>query len=233
MNTTRKTAAFVGAFFLISNATFILGVLLIESMLSAPDSLTQLAAQRPQLVLGVLLELVNGLAYLSIAALMFPILRVRFESLALGYAIFRVLEFVMQIAGSLSPLMLMSLGQEMGSTGAAGLDSILLAQRFWAGQMVSLTFGLGALLFYIMLLRTRLIPRFLSIWGLIGAGLVLINLLLDLFGVDLGAFGNLGILMLLNELFLGVWLMVKGFNPAAEISAAASTGTPSRLAEQV
>ncbi|MFN2199520.1 MAG: DUF4386 domain-containing protein [Anaerolineales bacterium] len=232
MNTTRKTAAFVGAFFLISNATFIIGVLLIESMLSAPDSLTQLAAQRPQLVLGVLLELVNGLAYLGIAALMFPILRVRFESLALGYVIFRVLEFVMQIAGSLSPLILMSVGQELGSSGAAGLEAILLAQRVWASHMVSLTFGLGALLFYIMLLRTQLIPRFISIWGLIGAGLVLLNLLFDLFGVSLGVFSNLGILMLLNELFLGVWLIIKGFNPAAEISAA-STVTQSRLAEQV
>jgi hypothetical protein len=64
----------------------------------------------------------------------------------------------------------------------------------------------------------KLIPRFISIWGLIGAAVVLANGLLEWFGF---APGNLGVLMLLNELFLGVWLIVRGFNPSAIASPSA------------
>jgi hypothetical protein len=89
------------------------------------------------------------------------------------------------------------------------LGTLLLAERIWAFHMVSVTFGLGALMFYTMLYRSKLIPRFISIWGLLGAAIVLVNALLEMFGMPPG---NLGVVMLLNELFLGVWLIVKGFN---------------------
>jgi hypothetical protein len=79
--------------------------------------------------------------------------------------------------------------------------------------MVSITFGLGALMFYAMLYQSKLIPRFISIWGLIGAAVVLANTMLDMFSLTVP---NLGVLMLLNELFLGVWLIVKGFNRSRE-----------------
>jgi hypothetical protein len=84
--------------------------------------------------------------------------------------------------------------------------------------MVSITFGLGALMFYTMLYQSKLIPRFISIWGLIGATVVLANTMLDMFSLTVP---NLGVLMLLNELFLGVWLIIKGFNPSAIASESA------------
>jgi hypothetical protein len=76
MNTSRKTARIVGALFLFSNVTFILGaVVFIEPILSAADYLSQVSANRAQVILGVLLELINGVAYLGIGVLMFPILK--------------------------------------------------------------------------------------------------------------------------------------------------------------
>ncbi|MCA9908088.1 MAG: DUF4386 domain-containing protein [Anaerolineae bacterium] len=223
MNSNRTTAILVGAGFLISNITFILGAgALLEPLLSSPDTLAAIAAARSQVVLGVLLELINGLAYIGIGVLMFPILRRRHESMALGYFGFRILEFVAQMAAGLSPLILVSLGLDFASASAADAASlqtagaVLLAERAWAFHLVSLTFGLGALLFYIMLYRTKLIPRFISIWGLVGALAVLANAVLEMFGF---APGNLGILMLLNEVFLGLWLIVKGFNASAAASA--------------
>ena len=215
----RSTARFVGAFFLLSNVTFILGaIVFIEPIIGSPDYLTLAASNRAQMIMGVLLEITNAIAYLGIAVLMFPILKQRFESLALGYVGFRIIEFVMQILGDLSPLSLVSLSEEFVGGGATEIASFqavgasLLAERAWAFQMVAITFGLGALLFYFILYQTRLIPRFLSIWGLVGGVIVLANTLLELFGINPG---NLGIVMLLNELFLGVWLIVKGFNPSA------------------
>lgn len=227
MSTSRKIAILVGALFLTSNVTFILGaVVFIEPFLSAPDYLMLVSANRTQVVLGVFLELINGMAYLGIAVLMFPILKHRFESMALGYVGIRILEFVMQILSDLSPLSLVSLSEEFvkaGSPAASSfhtLGTVLLGERYWAFQMVSLTFGLSAVMFYSMLYRVKLIPSFISIWGLIGAAVVLVNLIFDMFGIRII---NLGLLMLANELFLGVWLIVKGFDPSAIASLHGST----------
>jgi hypothetical protein len=219
MGLNKRRARIVGACFLISNVVFMVGaVVFLEPVLSAPDYLTLVSANRAKVVLGALLEILNAFAYLGIAVYMFPVLEGRFESLALGYVGFRVVEFVMQILSDLAPLALLTV-----SAGAVGLGAsidpsvqtagtALLAQRAWAFQMVSITLGSGALLFYSMLYQLKLIPRFISIWGFLGALIVLANTLFDMFGVSLP---NLGFLMLLNELFLGVWLIVRGFNPIA------------------
>lgn len=224
MNTNKKTGRIVGALFLISNVTFLLGaIVFIESILGAPDYLVILSEKRTQVILGVLLELLNGIAYVGIAVLIFPLLRQRFASLALGYVGFRLIEFVMQVLADLSPLSLLTLSEEFikASGAEAGsfevLGTLLIAERAGAFQMVSITFGLGALMFYIMMYQANLFPRFISVWGFIGAGVVLFNTLIELFGFNPG---NLGFLMLLNELFLGVWLVFKGFNPPAAVSEA-------------
>jgi hypothetical protein len=141
--------------------------------------------------------------------------------MALGYIGFRIIEFVMQILTGLSPLKLLTLSEEFVGAGATAISAYqaagtaLLAERTWAFQMVSITLVLGALLFYTMLYRTKLIPRFISIWGLIGAIGVLVNTIVDMLGFSMI---NMGVLMLLNEVFLGVWLIVKGFEPSAILS---------------
>ncbi len=219
MNAKNKTARIVGALFLLSNVTFLLGaVVFIEPSLSAPGFLSLVSANKTQVILGVLLELINAVAYVGIAVLMFPILSRSFKSMAIGYVGIRIVEFVMQILGDLSPLALLNLSEEYLRAGAPEAASfqvvgtLLLAERFWAFQMISITFGLGALMFYTMFYRSKLVPRFISVWGLVGAVVVLANTLFDMLGISLV---NLGVIMLLNEVFLGIWLIVKGFNPAA------------------
>jgi hypothetical protein len=225
MNVNGNTARIVGALFLFSNVTFILGAFVfVEPILSAPDYLTLVSANRTQVILGALLELINGVAYLGIAVLMFPILKPRFQSMALGYVGFRIIEFVMQTLSDLSPLSLVTLSEEFVRAGAPGassfqtLGTLLLAERYWAFQMVSITLGLGALMLYYMLYRSRLIPRFISVWGLIGATTVLTTTMLDIFALSVspGIGLVLGLPMLLNELFLGVWLIIRGFNQNKE-----------------
>jgi hypothetical protein len=130
----------------------------------------------------------------------------------------------MQTLADFSPLTILSLSDEFVSVGSPTASSFqtlgtsLLAERYWAFQMVSITFVLGALMFYTMLYQSKLIPRFISIWGLLGAAVVLANTVLDMLGFPPG---NLGVVMLLNELFLGVWLIVKGFESSAITSLSA------------
>lgn len=219
MKTYRKTATLVGSAYLFSNITFIVGtIVMVESILGSPDYLNLMSASRAQVVLGVLLSFANGLAYVGIAVLLFPILKPRFESLALAYVGFRVVEFITQILADVSPLALLTLAGDTGKVGAMQeLGTLLLAERFWAFQMLNLIFSLSALLLYVMLLRSRLIPGFISIWGLIAAVLVLFNTVLGWFNPDLGETLGMvtGLPMLLNEIFLGIWLIVRGFNPSA------------------
>ncbi|MCU0487598.1 MAG: DUF4386 domain-containing protein [Anaerolineales bacterium] len=219
MKTYRKTATLVGLAYLFSNITFIFGaIVMVESILGSPDALSLVSASRAQLILGVLLSFANGLAYVGIAVFLFPILHPCFESLALAYVGFRVVEFITQILADVSPLALLTLVGDTGQAGAVqGLGALLLAERFWAFQMLNLVFSLSALLLYAMLFRSQLVPGFISIWGLIAATLVMLNTVLGWFIPELGeSLGMItGLPMLLNEVFLGVWLIVRGFSPSA------------------
>jgi Domain of unknown function (DUF4386) len=227
MNTNNKIARIVGALFLVSNFTFLLGAaVFLAPILDSPDYLALVSANRTQIVVGVLLEIINGIAYVGIAVLMFPIFKQRFESLALAYVGFRLIEFIMQVASSLSPLKLLTLSEEFVNANAPDpvafqtLVTLLIAERAWAFQVLGIVFAVSALMFYTMLYRSKLIPRFLSVWGLIGAALVLVTVMIDAFDLSLGSAltSFLGLPMLLNELVLGLWLIVRGFNSSQAVS---------------
>jgi hypothetical protein len=227
-NFNSNTARMVGALFLISNATFLLGSFaLVEPILSDPEYLSLASANSNQIILGSLLEIANAFAYVGIAVLMFAVFRGRYTAMAIWYVAMRVIEFVMQTLSDLSPLKLVAVSEEFVNAGAPAAASfqaagtLLLSEREWAFQMVSIALVGGALVLYTMMYRTNLIPRFISIWGFIAAILVLATVLLDIFGIELGSLEFLGLLMLLNELFLGLWLIIKGFNQDAELAAAA------------
>lgn len=233
MNTERKTARIVGALYLFLNVAFLLGAfVLLEPILSDPDYLILVSENRTRVVLGVLLELANGIAVVGIAVLMFPILRQRFPSMALGYVAFKIVEFVMTIMTGLGPFLLLTLSEIFVRAGAPEASyfqttgTLLLDERLWAFQMLFIAFSLAALMFYYMLYQTKLIPRFISIWGLLGTTVVFAQIILDTFGIPVeDLLGDLGVIMLLNELFLGVWLIVKGFNPSAIASLSAKPDT--------
>ncbi len=172
MNVNRNTARIVGILFLTVNITFLAGALSLDSILGAPDYLSSVSEHNTQLVFGVLLELINGVAYLGIAVLMYPILKQYNVSMTLGYVVFRILEYVMQILADLGPLSLLKLSEEFVRAGAPEasifqtLGMLTMAERDSAFLMVSITFGLGALFFYYLLYQSKLIPHFISIWGL-------------------------------------------------------------------
>ena len=226
-NTYKKTARIVGAFFLIAMVTSLLGGFWLESILTAPDYLSSVSGNKTQVEIGVLLELINGLAVIGIAVAMYPIFRKQYEALALGYVALRIIEAVIIIAAVISPLSLIALSQEYVKAGAPDVSyfqtlgtSFLAARALWVGLMLGIFFSLGALLFYYLLYQSKLVPRFISVWGLIAvAGVLAVNLIeIFGFGISFGAAIVLALPIILNEIFLGIWLIVKGFNPSAIVS---------------
>jgi len=224
-NTYKKTARIVGAFFLIAMVTSLLGGIWLESILTAPDYLSSVSGNKTQVEIGVLLELINGLAVIGIAVAMYPIFRKQYEALALGYVALRIIEAGIVVAAVISPLALIALSQEYINAGAPDTSyfqtlgtSLLAVRAIWVSTMLAIFFGLGALLFYYLLFQSKLVPRFISVWGFIAVALVLTWNLLEFFGIRISAGIILALPMILNEIFLGIWLIVKGFNPSAIVS---------------
>ena len=227
MNTIRKTAIMVGALFLIAMVASLLGGGLVESIISTPDYLTALSENETQVIIGVLLELVNGIAVLGIGVLMFPILKQFNESIAFGYLGFRIIESVFCCVIVISPLSLIKLSQEYVKAGATDasyfqtVGALSIAERASvAGLLIPVFLSLGALLLYYSLYQSKLVPRFIAVWGLIGATLILtLNLLLT-FNLEIGIGISLifALPIISDEIFLGIWLIAKGFNPSAIVS---------------
>jgi hypothetical protein len=94
--------------------------------------------------------------------------------------------------------------------------------------MTNFVFSLGALIFYYLLYRSNLIPRWISVWGFIAIALHLATGFLIVFGLQT-AFGTSNLMMnfpiFLQEMVMAVWLIAKGFNQAAITSLSAKTAT--------
>jgi hypothetical protein len=90
-------------------------------------------------------------------------------------------------------------------------------------QLLAIPFIFGAVMFYWLLYESRLVPRWLSAWGLLGAALYIVAPLGSMFGYSLGV---LMAPLAVQEMVLAVWLITKGFNPSA--IAAESAGVTSR-----
>jgi hypothetical protein len=223
MSTARKTAIAVGALFLISYAGLIIGSSFLEPVINAPDYLANVYPNKTQVVTGVVLEFVNAAAVIGIAVLLFPLFKHYSESLALGYVGFRVIEAVFSILSSISPLPLIDLSQAYIQAGAPDapyfqtLGVFALAGRYWASQMLVVFFILAALILYYVLYQSKLLPRFIPIWGFIAIAAIIAANLIEVpdFAEGFHPAQLLVLPIILNELFLAIWLIVKGFRPSA------------------
>jgi hypothetical protein len=200
MNSHRKTAIIVGVLFLTSTVAFMLGSMSIQSyFIDKHPNINQL-------IIGVLLEVYCGVAVAGIGVMMFPILKKFNERLALGYVIFRIIECAIIIVSGIYLISLLKLIQDYD-------------------LMIYLFTGIGGLIFSYLLYRSKLVPRLISILGLIGYALLFTGTLLDMLGhVDLDGAGMIVLLPGgLFEIILPIWLIVKGFNPSAIASGSAKT----------
>jgi len=232
MNTYRKTAITVGILFIVCTVASILGPSLAMSI-NSPDYLNQLAGNPDQIITAALLEFIWAAAGAGIAIGLYPLLKKYNGALALGSVGFRVVENVFVLIGTLSLLSLLTLSQEFITAGAPEassfqtLGTLLLALRDWQLHVITgLAFSLGVLMYYAILYRSNLIPRWLSGWGVLGAVLALAATVLASFTRDFGlesADTYLHIPIGLQELVFAVWLIAKGFNPSAVAALSAKT----------
>lgn len=224
MDTHQRNATVAGVLFITATLAGILLVVLTGSILDAPDYLVQVAAHENRIVIGALLQFTMAAACAGIAIWLYPVLKNHDAALALGSVGFRIIEAVLFMVAAAGLLSLLSSSQEYVQAGAPGPDhfqtlgTFIVAARAWlATGLGAIAFCLGALMYYYVFYRSRLIPRWLSGWGLFAATSHLVAATLVMFGQE--PFSPLSLLLnlpiLLQEMVLAVWLIVKGFNPAA------------------
>jgi hypothetical protein len=223
MNSNRKTAIIVGVLYIIGTVAGILSVVLTGPILDTPDYLVRTSANANQVIIGALFVLIMGLALAMVPVMMFPISRKHNEVLALGYVVFRgALETVGYIATVISLLFLVTLSRAYVQAGAPdpsnfqALGTLLLDSKVISFAF-TIVFILGALMFYYLLYQSKLIPRWISGWGLIAIIPYLAQPLLVMFGLikSSSTIDVLYLPMAVQEMVLAVWLIVKGFNPSA------------------
>ena len=231
MNSNRKIAIIVGVLFIIGTVAGILSIVFTSSILNAPDYLMKVSANENKIIIGALLVLVMGFVLAMVPVIMFPIFKKYNEALAIGYVVFRgALETITCIIVAISWLLLLPLSQEYVKAVSPDTSYFqtfgTLLQRVAQLPMGVFVFGLGALIFYYLLYQSKLIPRWLSVWGIIAIILNLTTGVLILFSLQSG-FSTSNIVMnfpiFLQEMVMAIWLIVKGFNPSAIASGSVKT----------
>ncbi len=228
----RKTAALVGALFIIATVTAIAAMVLVGTAFEEPDYLVDLPEIENKVVTAVVLELILAVSLIGIGALMFPVFKKHGEGMVLGYAGIRLVEAIFIIVASVCLLAMLTMGQDYADgnldvTDIEIIGALLMALREWAFVIGTLIFlGLGAMTLNDLFYRSELIPRWLSVWGLIGGAGVLVYGVFALFGHDISSFSAVSLLaapIAVQEMVFAVFLMVKGFDRPASGSGSAPT----------
>ena len=203
----RKIGIIVGVLFIIGTVSGMLSVGLIGTITNSSEFFFQITQNSTQFTLGALFILLMGISLAFIPIVLYPILKKKNETLAIAYIVFRgALETVTYIAVFVSVLLLLHL-QNMGD--------LLINFHDLATISTTFVFSIGAIILYYALYRYKLVPSWLSIFGLIAVTLHLITGFLIVFGLQTG-FSFVNVVMnfpiILQEMILAVWLIAKGFD---------------------
>lgn len=233
--THRSVARIVGVLFIMATVALSLSVIILEPVLSAPDVLTRVSLEQGLMSAGILLELVNHIAVVSISVLIYPVLKPFSERLALGYVVARSIEAVLFAIATMHLLNLIYLSHEFVAAGSPSpsyfhtLSNVLLAGHDWNSAPFAFTaFSIGSLMLNYVLYQTRLVPRWISVCGLLAAASILIARLMLLSGLELSS-NTMAVLdgpIFLQEMVFAVWLIFKGFDRSA-LAARQSGAIPS------
>ena len=225
MDSNRRIAVVAGVLFIIATVADVISrVALVQPILGDQVDFARISANENQVLPGALLLLIGAAAAAGIAIALYPVLRQQSEGLALGSVAFRLIEGALYVGIVVCVLLLVTLSRESEKAGAAASSAyeatgaLLMAARDSLGEVAVLIFGLGALLYYWVFYESRLVPRWLSAWGLLAIASVMVSGVLVILRLAEPMSTTQVVLALpiaVQEMVLAVWLIARGFNPAA------------------
>lgn len=197
------------------------GILSIAYAVDDPDYLVKASSNVSAVLTAAFFHFLMAPMYLGIAIALFPVLYKANQWLAFGFAAFRIAASVFIMVGTILLLLLLSLSQEFVTIGTSTppyyqtIGGLLQTGRDLTNHVATiLSVSFGGLLLNILLFKAKLVPRWLSGWGLIGTLLAIIASYLVMFrllSIISEPYIILNLPMAFQEIVFGVWLIVKGF----------------------
>jgi hypothetical protein len=237
----RKTALVAGVLYLLTFVGSIPGSLLLQPVLSDPNYMVNPGVDG-QMRLAAVFELVNVLALIGTAVAVFSVVKREHEGLALGFVTTRMFEAGVIVTGIVSILAVVTLRQAIAAGADGGalvpVGRALVAVREWTLVIGPGMASFNALMFGTLLFRSRLVPRAIPALGLIGAPLLIswvVGTMLGITGAGTAWQAIAVAPFFFWELFVGLWMTFKGFNPSAPVAIAfaAESGSQEGLAASV
>jgi Domain of unknown function (DUF4386) len=220
----QAAATTAGVLYITGTVAGVLSMVVSAPVRDAGDPFAFAAQHSSAVVTGALLVLVMGLSLAFVPVVLFPVLRRVDEVLAIGYLIVRgALETVCYVVLAIGWLLLVPLGEAMsagpGTASPAGVRlGSLVIDSDATNAVLALVFCLGAVMFYFMLYRSRIVPRWIALWGLVAIPFYVAADLLAMYAV-IGAVSTEQTLLFMplavQEMVLAVWMIARGFRPAA------------------
>lgn len=208
-----------GLLLISGTVTGVIAAVLTQPILNASDSLAQAAAHPVAMTAAAFLCFLMAVSCAGVGLALYPILKPYGEGLAVSVVGFRLLEGAIQIAGSAALFSLLLVGQA-ARTGASvqSLGAVIQGANDWLsnGPML-LCWCIAALMYYAVFYRYRLVPRWLSGWGLIGITLTILAAVAVMLGA-LPSFGTVQSIanapIMLQEMVFAGWLVARGIRLA-------------------
>jgi len=230
MKTYRMNAVMTGVLYFLGTAFGVAGAIIGGNVLSSivkgtplvgVDMLSLAAADSSRLTAGSFLTFLMGISLVAMTIFLYPVLRKASKELAMGMVLFRgALEGIFYFLSTITFLTLVTVGNTYVSTGSDSailqtIGNLLYQVEALKGPISIILFSIGGLCIYLAFFRTRLIPRWISVWGFIGIAANLASALLKFFHMDNGIGFYLELVIAPQEMLMAVWLIVKGFNKSA------------------
>jgi hypothetical protein len=223
MDVNRRTATTVGVLFIVATTASLAGNGALGSALEGPDVLSSISAAGNGVLVSALLTFVAACTSAGIAMALYPVLRKFHEGLAITAVGFRLFEGIFYTIGAACLVALFALSRQTAGAQDAGaqmLGKLLVTGKDMSGFVFGvMAFCIGGFAYYIVFYRFDIVPRWLSMFGMIALVLLFAAVLITLFdGEPYSVSGNLVALaapIALQEMILAVWLIVKGFDQSA------------------
>ncbi len=221
MNSNKIAARTFGVAFLIGYISYGLGFGLLNSLINSHGSLAVIFDLKNQVIFqAAIMMAVFAPVNIVLGVIMTPIFKPYNQPLAYGYLSAAIASTVLLIVGAIFLLLSIPLSEEFVKVGAGDTKNIELLftlckkANFFSYQIAMVIWGLGGLIFSYLLFVSKIVPRWLSIWGIIGYVIFISGAFFALFGINIDVI--LDIPGGLFEIFLSIWFIIKGFNMSGQ-----------------
>ena len=217
MKSNKKTGRLVGLLFLIIFATGITVYQILQGPVLFSDVfLTTTSANSNEIIISTLLLFFSGITSVVIAAILLPIFKKYSITLAFLYLSFSIISVIAISSDNISVLSLLELSQEYTKNGTDNSDilttlgNVFYKKHWWTHYMSLLISCFPVFILYYTLYLSKLIPKIISIVGIIAVILMFIEILFSILGNSISM--NILLPIGLIQLILPLWLIFKGLN---------------------